>query len=119
MQEILEDNCSDDDDVEPSSLLPRERWAKAFSRRNDRILRRVIRRLGFEPASLVRSLMNDAMNPNAHRISLLEEVQYGSFRCSLDIVPELELVIKGTTAQRIVEVSCPSCSEEIVRKQKR
>ena len=81
--EILEDNCSDEDDIEPSSLLPRERWAKAFGRRNDRILRRVAERLGFEPPSLVRSLMNDALNPNPHRISLFEEVQYGSFKADL------------------------------------
>jgi IS4 transposase len=81
--EILEDNSSDDDDIEPSSLLPRERWAKAVSRRNDRILRRVARRLGFDPPSLVESVMNDALNPNAHRTSLLEEVQYEPFEANL------------------------------------
>ena len=81
-EEILEDNGSDDD-IESSSLLPRERWAKAVSRRNDRILRRVARRLGFETPSLVRSLMNDALNPNAHRMSLLEEVQYDPFDANL------------------------------------
>jgi IS4 transposase len=80
--EILEDNCSDDD-IEPSSLLPRERWAKAVSRRNDRILRRVARRLGYETPSLVKSLMNDGLNPNAHRTLLLEEVQYDSFDAKL------------------------------------
>ncbi|HZD43874.1 MAG TPA: IS4 family transposase [Methanomicrobiales archaeon] len=80
--EILEQNCSDDD-VEPSSLLPRERWAEAFGRRSDRILRRVAKRLGYEPPSLVRSLMNDALNPNAHHISLLNEVQYESFDATL------------------------------------
>ena len=80
--EILEDNCSDDD-VEPSSLLPRERWAKAFGRRDERILRRVARRLGFEPPSLVESLMADALNPNAHRTSLLGEVQYEPFDADL------------------------------------
>jgi IS4 transposase len=80
--EIIEDNCSDDD-VDPSSLLPRERWAEAFSRRNNRILRRVARRLGFEPPSLVKSLLNDALNPNAHRISLLAEAQHESFDANL------------------------------------
>jgi hypothetical protein len=80
--EILEDNCSDDD-IEPSSLLPRERWAKAVSRRNDRILRRVARRLGYETPSLVKSLMNDGLNPNAHRTLLLEEVQYDPFDAKL------------------------------------
>ena len=80
--EILEDNCSDDD-IEPSSLLPRERWAKAVSRRNDRILRRVARRLGYETPSLVKSLMNDGLNPNAHRTLLLEGVQYDPFDAKL------------------------------------
>jgi len=81
--EILEDNCSDDDDVEPSSLLPRERWAKAFGRRDERILRRVARRLGFEPPSLVESLITDALDPNAHRTSLLDEVQHEPFNADL------------------------------------
>jgi IS4 transposase len=80
--EIIEQNCSDDD-VEPSSLLPRERWGEAFSRRSDEILRRVARRLGFRPPSLVRALMNDALNPNAHRISLLDEVQHEAFEIDL------------------------------------
>lgn len=78
--EIVEENCSDDD-VEPSSLLPRERWA--MGRRSDRILRRVAGRLGYEPPSLVESLMNDALNPNAHRRSLLEEMQYEPFGVDL------------------------------------
>jgi IS4 transposase len=80
--EILDDTCSDDD-VEPSSLLPRERWGKAFGRRNDRILRRVAERLGFEPPGLVESLMNDALNPNAHRTLLLGEVQHEPFEADL------------------------------------
>jgi hypothetical protein len=65
--EIIEDQQDDDsDDVEPSSLLPRERWARAFGRRSDRVLRRVAERLGYDPPSLVESLMNDALDPNAH-----------------------------------------------------
>ena len=52
--EVIEDQQDDDrDDVEPSSLLPRERWARVFSRRSDRILRRVAERLGYEPPCLV------------------------------------------------------------------
>jgi hypothetical protein len=82
--EIIEEQQNDDsDDVEPSSLLPRERWARAFNRRSDRILRRVAERLGYEPPSLVESLMNDALNPNAHRISLLDEVQHERFSADL------------------------------------
>ena len=80
--EIVEENRSDDD-VEASSLLPRERWARAFGRRSDRILRRVASRLGYEPPSLVESLLNDALNPNAHRISLLEKVQHERFGADL------------------------------------
>jgi hypothetical protein len=80
--EIIEENRSDDD-TSVSSLLPRERWARAFSRRSDRILRRVAERLGYEPPSLVESLLNDALNPNAHRISLLEEVQHEPFGVDL------------------------------------
>jgi hypothetical protein len=59
------------------------RWARAFSRRSDRILRRVAERLGYEPPSLVESLMNDALNPNAHRISLLDEVKHERFDANL------------------------------------
>jgi IS4 transposase len=79
---IIEQNASDDD-VEPSSLLPRERWGEAFSRRSDEILRRVARRLGFRPPSLFEAMMNDALNPNAHRISLFEEVQHEEFEIDL------------------------------------
>jgi len=82
--EIIEDQQDDDsDDVEPSSLLPRERWARAFSRRSDRILRRVAERLGYEPPSLVESLMNDALDPNAHHTLLLNEVQHEQFDANL------------------------------------
>jgi hypothetical protein len=70
---------SSDDDVDASSLLPKERWARAFSRRSDRILCRVAERLGYEPPSLVRSLLNDALDPNAHRALLLERVQHEPF----------------------------------------
>ncbi|WP_237561214.1 IS4 family transposase [Halococcus sediminicola] len=82
--EIIEEQQDDDsDDVEASSLLPRERWARAFGRRSDRILRRVAKRLGYEPPKLVKSLLNDALNPNAHRISLLDEVQHEPFAADL------------------------------------
>jgi len=79
--EILEHQYGDssDDDVDASSLLPKERWARAFSRRSDRILCRVAKRLGYEPPGLVRSLLNDALDPNAHRALLLERVQHEPF----------------------------------------
>ena len=79
--EIVEENHSDD--ASASSLLPRERWAQAFGRRSDRILRRVASRLGYEPPSLVESLLNDASDPNAHRTSLLDEVQHEQFDANL------------------------------------
>ena len=79
--EIVEENRNDD--VEASSLLPRERWAQAFGRRSDRVLRGVASRLGYEPPSLVESLLNDALDPNAHRISLLDEVQHEQFDAAL------------------------------------
>jgi hypothetical protein len=78
--EIIEHQQDDsDDDVDASSLLPKERWARAFSRRSERILRRVAERLGYEPPSLVKSLLNDALDPNAHRSLLLERVQHEPF----------------------------------------
>jgi IS4 transposase len=80
--EIIEENCSDDD-IEPSSLLPRERWARAFGRRSDRVLRRVAQRLGYERPPLVESLLNDALSPNAHRTSLLTEVKHEPFEVDL------------------------------------
>ncbi|MFC6764815.1 IS4 family transposase [Natrinema soli] len=83
--EIIEHQQEDrsDDDVDASSLLPRERWARAFSRRSDQILCRVAERLGYEPPSLVESLLNDALDPNAHRSLLLERVQYEPFEADL------------------------------------
>jgi IS4 transposase len=79
--EIIEHQHEDssDDDVNASSLLPKERWARAFSRRSDRILCRVAERLGYEPPSLVKSLLNDALDPNDHRTLLLERVQHEPF----------------------------------------
>ena len=79
---IVEENHSNDD-AEASSLLPRERWTQAFSRRTDRVLRRVATRLGYEPPSLVESLLNDALDPNAHRTSLLDGVQHEQFDANL------------------------------------
>ena len=82
--EIIEHQQEDrSDDVDASSLLPRERWARAFSRRSDRILCRVARRLGYEPPSLLESLLNDALDPNAHRSLLLERVQHEPFEADL------------------------------------
>ena len=80
--EIIGENRSDDD-ASASSLLPRERWARAFGRRSDRVLRRVASRLGYEPPSLVESLLNDALDSNTHRTLLLDEVQYESFDADL------------------------------------
>ena len=79
--EIVEENHNDD--ASASSLLPRERWAQAFGRRNDRVLRRVASRLSYEPPSLVESLLNDALDPNAHRTSLLDGVQHEQFDANL------------------------------------
>ena len=62
---------------------PWERWARAFERRSDRVLRRVASRLGYEPPSLVESLLNDVLDPNTHRTLLLDEVQYESFDADL------------------------------------
>ena len=83
--EIIEHQQEDrsDDDGDASSLLPRERWARAFSRRSDRILCRVAKRLGYEPPSLVESLPNDALDPNAHRSLLLDRVQHEPFEADL------------------------------------
>ena len=83
--EIIEQQRSDssDDDVDASSLLPKERWARAFSRRSDRILRRVAERLGYEPPSGVESLLNDALEPNAHRALLMERVKHEEFEADL------------------------------------
>ena len=80
--EIIEDNSSDDD-AEASSLLPRERWAMAVRRRSDRIMRRVAERLGYEPPSLVKVLLNDGMDPNADRKLLLGDVKHGPFEADL------------------------------------
>lgn len=82
--EIIEEQQEDrSDDASTSSLLPRERWARAFSRRSDQILCRVAERLGYEPPSLVKSLLNDALDPNAHRSLLLDRVQHEPFEADL------------------------------------
>lgn len=52
-------------------------------RRRDRILRRVAKQLGYEPPGLLESLLNDALNPNDYRLSLLEEVQQVPFGIDL------------------------------------
>jgi hypothetical protein len=79
---IIEQQRSDDN-VDASSLLPKERWARASSRRSDHILRRVAERLGYEPPSLVESLLNDALEPNAHRVLLMERVKHQEFETNL------------------------------------
>ncbi|MFC6764658.1 IS4 family transposase [Natrinema soli] len=77
--EIVAYNQDSDDDREPSSLLPRRRWSKVFSRYSAEILRRVAKRLGYESPHLVGLIYRDALDPNQHRPSLLEDVQYGEF----------------------------------------
>lgn len=77
--EINEAQQDEKNDADASSLLLRERWARAFGRHSDRILPRVAKRLGYEPPKLVESLMNDALDPNAHRLLLLDEVQHEPF----------------------------------------
>lgn len=72
-----------DEEIEPSSVFPRERFARAVSRWSDRILQRVAQHLGYESPSLVKSMWNDAINPNAYRTSLLEDVQHGAFGADL------------------------------------
>jgi IS4 transposase len=82
--EIIERQHEDSsDDASTSSLLPKERWARAFSRRSGRILRRVAQRLGYDPPSLVESLLNDALDPNAHRALLMERVKHEQFETDL------------------------------------
>ncbi|WP_331232305.1 transposase [Natronorarus salvus] len=79
--EIIEQHQIDssNDDVDASSLLPKERWARVFSRQSDRILCRVARRLGYDPPSLGKSLLDNALDPNAHRALLSERVQQEPF----------------------------------------
>ena len=77
--EIVAYNQDSDDDREPSSLLPRRRWSKVFSRYSAEILRRVAERLGYESPHLVGLMFRDALDPNQHRPSLLEDVQHGEF----------------------------------------
>jgi len=36
---------------------------------------------------------------------------------TLDVVPELELVVEGAVGQRVFEDSCPFCGEEMVQKE--
>jgi hypothetical protein len=40
-------------------------------------------RLGFEPPSVVRALLNDALDPNQHRRGLLEQVEHEPFGTDL------------------------------------
>jgi len=77
------DDTDATDDSEGASLLPRERWARAFSRWSGRILRLVAERLGFEPPSVVRALLNDALDPNQYRRGLLEQFEHEPFGTDL------------------------------------
>lgn len=81
--EIVAYNQDSDDEREPSSLLPRRRWSKVFNRYSAEILRRVARRLGYESPHLVGLMFRDALDPNQHRPSLLEDVQHGEFAYEL------------------------------------
>ena len=46
-------------------------------------MRRVAERLGYEPPSLVKVLLNDGMDPNADRKLLLWDVKHGPFEADL------------------------------------
>lgn len=83
--EIIEEQQEDrsEDASSSSSLLPQERCARVFSRRSDHLLCRVAERLGYEPPSLVESLLADALDPNVHRSLLLARVKRGPFEADL------------------------------------
>jgi hypothetical protein len=52
-----------------------------FSRYGGLILRRVVQYLGYNPPeeNLLKLLLAAAIDPNPHRVSLIEDVQHGAF----------------------------------------
>ena len=69
------------DDGEESSHIPLRRWSRVFSRYGGLILRRIAQYLGYDPPeeNLLELLLAAAIDPNPHRRSLIEDVQYGAF----------------------------------------
>ena len=61
--------------------IPLRRWSRVFSRYGGLILRRIARYLGYDPPeeNLLDLLLAAAVDPNPHRLSLIEDVQHGAF----------------------------------------
>jgi IS4 transposase len=61
--------------------IPLRRWSRVFSRYGGLILRRIARYLGYDPPeeNLLELLLAAAVDPNPHRLSLIEDVQHGAF----------------------------------------
>ena len=70
--------CKDSND---SLYIPPRRWLRVFSRYGGLILRRIARYLGYDPPeeNLLELLLAAAVDPNPHRLSLIEDVQHGAF----------------------------------------
>lgn len=69
------------DDGEESTRIPPRRWSRVFSRYGGLILQRVAQYLGYDPPeeNLLELLLAAAIDPNPHRLSLIEDVQHGAF----------------------------------------
>lgn len=79
LREIVDRDAADDDNDDPSRIPPR--WSQVFSRYGGLILRRIATWLGYDPPekNLLESLLAAAIDPNPHRLSLIEDVQHGAF----------------------------------------
>jgi IS4 transposase len=79
LREIVDREAAGDDTDDPSRI-PRRRWSRVFSRYGGFILRRIARGLGYDPPEEhLELLLAAAIDPNPHRPSLIDEVQYGAF----------------------------------------
>lgn len=81
LREFVNREAASNDHDDPSPNIPRRRWSQVFSRYGRLIFRRVAQYLGYDPPeeNLLELLLAAAIDPNPHRLSLIEDVQHGAF----------------------------------------
>lgn len=85
LREVINRGTADSEGDDSSlRILPR-RWSRVFNRYGRLILRRVALHLGYDPPekNLLELLLAAAIDPNPHRVPLMEDVQHGAFVRSL------------------------------------
>ena len=81
LRELADREAASNDHDKPSPNIPQRRWSRVFSRYGGLLLQRVAQYLGYDPPEekLLELLLAAAIDPNPHRLSLIEDVQHGAF----------------------------------------